>query len=357
MSNSNERWETLINEKKTFRTIETIGPSKLCMPLPPVNYLVPALGIGVGAPAMFAGYGFTGKTAVAQDLALSVASGTDFLGLYRARKGRVLHLDFEQGARITTDRYQRLAKGKGVDLASLADDALRVGVFPVVRLSDQDAEEVLSAAFEGIALVVIDSLRACAPGVDENSSEVREVLDQVNRACEKSGTTALFVHHARKPKEGDGGNATFAIRGSSGIFDACGSVFVFEGFKGGPSTVRHQKCRNRGTLVDDFGFSVEDVEFNGDNRAGLRVRHLDTAQMVELKPKDIGFGNSTKTVADFMKNASEYRGSKTGIGKRLAMRGSVFYAAFAELESEGIIEVGKDEKGKFVRWIGEEAAQ
>jgi hypothetical protein len=352
-----DKIQALVDERTAVRKIATIGPCELSQPLPPVNYLVPALGIGVGAPAMFAGYGFTGKTAVAQDLALSVASGTDFLGLYKTRKGRVLHLDYEQGARITTERYQRLAKGKGVDLAGLDDDALRVAVFPDMRLSDSDAQEVLAAAFDGVALVLIDSLRACAPGVDENSSEVREVIDQVNRASEKSGTTVLFIHHARKPKDGDSGSATFAIRGSSGIFDACGSVFVFEGTKGGPSTVHHQKCRNRGTLVDSFGFAVEDLEIKRDPRAGLRVRHLDAAQMTEMAPVNSRFSDAQKRILELVESSREFRGSKSALGERLRMNKSTFYAAFSVLESEGAVQTGKDSSGFYVRTPLREAAQ
>jgi hypothetical protein len=60
---------------------------------------------------LIAGYGFTGKTIAAQALALAIASGGRVWDMFAARSGRVLHLDYEQGQRLTNERYQRLARG------------------------------------------------------------------------------------------------------------------------------------------------------------------------------------------------------------------------------------------------------
>jgi hypothetical protein len=322
------------------RRITTLDASELAAPLAPVHFLVEALGIGVGAPVLVAGFGFSGKTMASQDLALSVASGTDLFGLFRVRKGSVLHLDYEQGQRITQERYQRLALGRNINLASLGD-ALRLGVFPEMRLSDKDAGDVLAQAFDGVTLCIIDSLKACATGIDENSSEVREILDLANRASEKTGTTVLFIHHARKPSKEGSDDPTYAIRGSGGIFDAAGSAFVFQGVKGRPVTIHHQKCRNRGITVESFGIQIEDVPSNGNPRAGVRVRHLNALQMVQAAPADKAYDKQMQRILELLQTGP-FLGPRGALFERIKGNKQSFHSALRELESRGVVTEKKD---------------
>src|SRR5690606_34423035 len=49
----------------------TIPVEEIFAPLPPINWLCQDLGLAPGAPAVFGGYGFGGKTMSAQSMALS----------------------------------------------------------------------------------------------------------------------------------------------------------------------------------------------------------------------------------------------------------------------------------------------
>jgi hypothetical protein len=184
----------------------------------------------------------------------------------------VLHLDYEQGARLTSERYQRLARALGIAREELRG-RLEVAVHPGLYTDDRDAEDRLLRELDGVDLVLIDAYAPSAPTVDENSSESRKPLDMLARVSEKTGAVAVVIHHARKPSKEQVGGARTSIRGSSALFDASGSVFVFSGEeKNGPIVVSHEKCRARGVLAPDFSLLVEDVEVDGDPRAGLRVR-------------------------------------------------------------------------------------
>ena len=116
---------------------------------------------------------------------------------------------------------------------------------------------------------------------DENACGVRVAIDAMSRVAEEHGALLVFVHHARKPKADDPEGARYKIRGSSALFDACGSVFVFSGEKGAPTRVTHEKCRNRGTTIGDFGLRIEDVDIGGMPRHGLEVVHLEPEQLVD----------------------------------------------------------------------------
>lgn len=331
-----------------MKAITFINAASLAEPLPELGYLVPALGIATGAPVLVAGYGYSGKTLNLQAMALSVATGKPLWGLYNVRKGRVVHLDFEQGRRVTSERYQRLALGMGVDLSGLGD-SLALAVNPSVYLDDDAALEAYTRAFEGADLAIVDSLRAAAPGADENSSEVRRAIDLASRAAEQSHTVVMFIHHARKPKEGDGPGGRYSIRGSGALFDAAASVFVFSGAKDQPTRVSHEKCRNVGSTVDDFGLRIEDVAAQGNPRAGLRVVHLEAAQLASSKDAATSHEAVAKRIVDFLATEGTYRGTKTSLRERLKGNFQAFGGAFDELLAGGLISQGKDATGAWIR--------
>lgn len=235
-----------------------ITGAELWTELPPVPWLVRDLGIAPGAPTMFAGYGYSGKTLASQALAMSVASGREAWDVYAVRRGVALHVDYEQGRRLTLERYQRLARWLHVGPEDVED---RLRVLPpdrAHRLDQSDSEAWVDRVTDGVSLAVWDSFRASSPSVDENDSSARGPLDLLMRSSERTGCVHVVIHHARKPSDNREGGAKMSIRGSSGIYDACASVFVFAGEKGEPSRIKQEKDRHRGHLIEDVELHVED---------------------------------------------------------------------------------------------------
>jgi hypothetical protein len=248
------------------------GP-ELAAELPPLSYLIEAIGMvdGSGAPHLFAGYGFSGKTVALQSALLSLAAGRGVWGVHLTQPRRVLHVDLEQGDRLTRRRYQRLAVGLGIDLPELADN-IAVAVMPPLGLVAA-CEPQWEAIMGGRDLVVIDSFRAACGGQDENSSAIREGLDMLGKLSERTNCRAAVIHHARKPPIiPTNASAAFDVRGSGAIFDACDCVYQMGAASGEPVKVQHTKARSHGEPVADFALVIEDVEADGDPRAGLRVQ-------------------------------------------------------------------------------------
>ena len=258
-----------------------LGIAALSEDLPPIPWVCEAIGLAPGAVTLVAGYGYSRKTMAMQSLGLAVAAGKPLWGVWSVRKGPFLHLDYEQGRRLTQERYQRLARGMGFELSSLPEGAMRVGVMPHAYLDEDKIFDELVTLVGDATLVLVDSLRAAFPRADENSSEVRTYLDVLSRVSERTGAAIAVIHHARKPSPTAGGTATHTIRGSSALFDACQSVYVFAGEKDTPTTVHHQKDRVRGVTLDDFGLMSDDVPGPSGPRHGLVVRHLEAEEMSE----------------------------------------------------------------------------
>lgn len=193
-----------------------IGWQGLMEPLGEVPWLVKDLELCPGRPPMFISDSGVGKTWTLQALALAVATGQPVFGRFACRKGPVLHLSRDSGLRATKARYQRLARGMGIDRADVV-------VFPHnLPLTDKFGtftragfEEVAREATRGkYALVILDSLAALCPGIDENSTEIGDPL----RATTDDECVWLWAHHTTKNGEN--------YRGSGAIKGAAGAVYV-----------------------------------------------------------------------------------------------------------------------------------
>ncbi|MEZ4375501.1 MAG: AAA family ATPase [Polyangiaceae bacterium] len=260
---------------KHSRSIPVVGVDHLFRPLPPVDYVLAALDICPGAPTLVAGAGFSAKTLAFQSLAISVAAGLPVWGCLAAKRGKVLHLDYEQGDRLTSERYQRLAAGLQLTPDDIGD-RLQVATLPTMGLDDLCAEAEIRRLCQGVAVAIIDSFRAAFPHVDENSSEARLPLDMLGRVSQVTGCTFIVIHHARKPQMGAPGGVRASIRGTGALFDAAGSVIVMEADKGKPVKLIHEKARTSGHTADDMLLRIADVEIPGERVAGLTV-HAESA--------------------------------------------------------------------------------
>lgn len=254
--------------------------------LPPYPWLIPGLHLAPGRISLLNGYANAGKTVIAISIALAVASGKPVWGTYApAKSGKVLHLNGEIGSYLARERYQRLARGAGLDIDALVTSGnVTLANYPAVRLDDDDFEERLESVCAGYTLCVVDSLRAFSGSLDENAKEIGVALFKLARVSERTGCMFLVLHHNRKTTQ-ENTSAKESISGNSAIFGASESAFVMEQkVKGGPITVFHERSP-MGRLMADFGLLIEDVEKDNDRRWGMRVVHMEGEQMAELEKR------------------------------------------------------------------------
>lgn len=313
----------------------SLDASAIFARLEPVNYLLEPLDLCPGAPALVAGYGFSGKTVALQAAAIAIAANQPVWGTFKARHGRVLHIDYEQGAHLTRSRYQRIAAAMMVTPDELAG-RLELVSLPQLYLDNPANEASLTDKVRGFDLAIVDSLRAAGPTLEENDSTVRALLDMLTRISERTGCCFVVIHHARKPmKDGAGGGAKMAIRGSGAIFDACSSVLILEAEKGQPTRCTHEKARTSGVCADDFILRIEDHQIGDDPRGGLLVT-------AEAKPPAQGPSGTFTALMERTLVELEANGpaaSKTALAARVKGKLTDKYAAIDQLVADGRIRV------------------
>lgn len=278
-------WLAHVDGRGSRPSVVFLPYDEIFAPEPEARVVVPGLGLAAGPVSALFAAGFVGKTLIALAAGLAISSGRPLWGVFRVERGRWLHLDYEQGRRHTKRRVVRLMAGMKLDREEMRG-RFELAIYPRLNLTTTNAEEHFAKLFEGFSFVTIDALRGIIPGVDENAAEVRDYIDALSRAAERAQATVLVLHHAGKAPINGGKARREMGRGSSAIFDACSSVFVATAEKGEPITMSHEKDRERGATLDDFGLRIVDVEVDGDPKGGLRVEHLEREQMSRKRDID-----------------------------------------------------------------------
>lgn len=331
-------------------------------PLEPVRHVIASLDICAGAPGMWAGFGFSGKTVAAQQAEVEIAAGIGkVFGCFAAPQGRVVHVDFEQGSRLTRERFQRLAMSHMLGPSDL-EGRLSLVTMPDLYLDNPASEAALCRIVDDHMLAVVDSFRAAAPSIDENSSEARRVLDMLTRVSETTGCAFVVIHHSRKPSQNQIGGAKMAIRGSGALFDAAGSVLVFEGAKGEPVRVSHEKARASGRLAEDFELTISDVPDGHNPRAGLvataeAARSLADVAEESARTKRLAKVDRLRSELTELFAATPELGGADSIAAKLGRSSADVRAALRLLISEGSVEATGSTRDRCHRWVGDSRSE
>lgn len=193
-------------------TLPFVRAAKLPTQLPEQRWLIEQLW-SAEAVGIIGGEPKCGKSFLALDLAVSVASGTSCLGRFpTARAARVLLFAAEDPLHVVRERLEGITAARAVDLDHLP---LYVITAASLRLDHPDHCDRLAATIEKVnpALLVLDPF-VRLHAIDENAAgEVAPLLAFLRNLQRKHHLAVALVHHARK----DAGRSRpgQALRGSS----------------------------------------------------------------------------------------------------------------------------------------------
>lgn len=156
----------------------------------------------------------SGKTWLALEIAVAVASGRPCLGRYAvSNPGPVLLFAAEDAPPDVRLRGAGLAKARGIDFERLA-----VGLIhqPVLRLDLDEDRRALASTVAQIQprLLVLDPLVRLHRGDENSSAEISDLLGFLRQLQREHHVAVLLVHHIRKSGASQPGQA---LRGSGDL--------------------------------------------------------------------------------------------------------------------------------------------
>lgn len=209
--------------------------------LPSPKWLVPGV-LTEGSLAAIYGAPESGKSFLAVDMSMAVASGIDWHGR-QVERGGVLYIAAEGapglGKRFRAWKMDRCAQGRRFDLHLMRDD------LNLAAEKDGGARAFAQAVADELGplrLVVIDTLNQTAAGADENSAkDMGRYIASMKLLRNATGAAVVVVHHSGK----DLGKG---MRGSSALLGAMDTTVEVERASDGRSikvAVKKQKDAER----------------------------------------------------------------------------------------------------------------
>lgn len=217
--------------------------------------LIPTRGVG-----MLIGDANVGKSFLALGLADAITRGEDWFGL-RTRRGHAIYIPGEGvsgvdgrllALKIHTEKELTLGVLRGkIDLF----ESGRETTAKIIKSIEHD----MAACPTGTALrvVILDTLAACAPGMDENSAgDINVVLAHAREIERRFSCVVLVLHHMAK-------NST-KYRGSSALRGNIDFMLQIDDPTKGPKdgragTIRADKQRD-GRKIGGVGFALKEIE-------------------------------------------------------------------------------------------------
>lgn len=185
-------------------------------PQQPKNWIVKDL-ILKGDQVMIAAAPKVGKTLLASQLALAIASGETFLEWQADHPALCLYFNLEVNGGIFAERMIKQSAvltyrqfGNNVEIESnirsfnILDAKDRTAVAGFIRQSNAE-------------VVFFDVLARCHCASENNNSEMKEVLKELRLVC--GNAASVIIHHSRKPPQGleEANLGANAMRGASAV--------------------------------------------------------------------------------------------------------------------------------------------
>ncbi len=245
----------------------------------PREFALPCLRLGtVGG---LVSPGGAGKSMLAMQLALAVATGVDTLGgLFRRpgweniKTGGVLYASLEDGPDDAAARlhsiWQSLGrKANDVALRRAAEN-LTVETLTGMKVPDLldggEWEDWLDKASAGRRLVILDTLRTSHLADENDAAAMSRLLATLQSAAIRNGMALLFLHHTSKAATLSGqGNVQQAARGSSVLSDNARGQYYLTG-------VGETDCVEDGRVLRDLELMLP-LDGNDDEGRPNRLRY------------------------------------------------------------------------------------
>lgn len=294
----------------------------LAMDIPPVEFYVPDLVIKTGLTGLVAKPKI-GKSWLALDLAISVASGGVFLDK-QCEKAPVLYLSLEDSYNRLQDRLKKVLGNKPVP------PGLSFGI----KCKNLDEGLIQDLQTVKAKLIIIDTLQKIRG--QQKRTETLYAYDSREMAtlkefADRAGKSVVIVHHTRKGE--DTTDPFQDVSGSNGIFGILDSCLIVTKEK------RADKQAKLWTIGRDIDMETYEISFSGS-----RWNMIGMAEYVEEQKRREAFDQNpiVRTVEKLIGSSGSWEGTSTElmqagrfvVGRSLAANEATLGRRITELEED-----------------------
>lgn len=284
-----------------------------------------------------------GKTFIAVDFALCIATGTPYHGK-QVKQGAVVYI-IGEGKNGFSRRCIAWSIKNGVDYQ---DAPFFVSTMPAAFLYPESVEQVTAAiAAVKPVLIVVDTLaRNYGPGDENSTADMNKFITAVDYVRRPHNATALIVHHT-------GHGEKERSRGAYAL--TCGVDFEYRVKRGhdGIIVVDNTKMKD-GEKPEPMAFTADEIKLVGDD--GQRMTSL-ALELTEIPERETAttIPRAQRVALDALKKLSQdnekvdlddwraecYAAGISG-GKAESAKRKAFYIARESLLDAGLIETRND---------------
>ena len=184
--------------------------------MPPLKEeLIPGV-LRVGHKMLLAGPSKAGKSFMLINLAISIAEGTDWIGM-KCKQGRVCYVNLELDSASCFRRFKDAYEKKNIKPEHIKDlDIwnLRGHAVPMNKLASVMIHRFKNRKY---AAVIIDPIYKVITGDENNATEMSQFCSYFDQVATEMGVSVIYCHHHSKGASGKYANAADRSSGS-GVF-------------------------------------------------------------------------------------------------------------------------------------------
>lgn len=215
---------------------------------------------GAGSTGVVFGSPGCGKSFLSLDIGLHIATGRTWFGR-RTEPGGVVYIagEGQAGLRLRVEAWRRTyrpAVGVPFALIPAAVDLLDPTA-DLANLSEVLAN--LARRWEGISLLVVDTLASTFGGGDENGPDMAAYVGNISRICAPHGCMRLIVHHSPVSSEAK------RPRGHGSLLGAADTVLHVTGDRDAAVRKLHVLKQKDSDPGNDIYFNLRSLEIGTDH--------------------------------------------------------------------------------------------
>lgn len=308
------------DEEKPRFTVETAAHF-LAKPEPKIEWLIENIWVDKSR-GLIAGNPGVGKTWIALDMLISVASGQLCLGRYPVKKGAVLLVEEEASELNLARRLHTLARARHLQDSDLSNMFLLTRQFAKIP---EDAVSLFHLIMEhDIKLVVFDSLRRFHSQNENSSSEMQLVLDSFGRLNAMTGASIVLIHHLSKSNDLSHKPLFERLRGSSDLWAWRDCILGVEGEEEADSAICSFQFRDA-----EMSDPIKITRFVGDTTGAIALEASGLEESDE-------FVDKSKLILNVMTNQGNSM-LKEAVFKAVKGRKQDFVRVFKHLIKQGLV--------------------